>query len=71
MMSALTDKFECALFAGLRLSEWAQDARCSDIKNYKLDFKKQARALCLGDIRFEAVSSHSIHGEAVLRSSIR
>jgi hypothetical protein len=53
LMPAMADWFECGLFAGLRLSEWAQDAHCSDMKSFKLDFKQQARALCLGDIRFE------------------
>ena len=53
LMMAMADWCECGLFAGLRLAEWAQDAHCSDIVHYKRDFKQQARAFCLGDIRFE------------------
>ena len=53
LIMAMADWCECGLFAGLRLAEWAQDAHCSDITNYKRDFKQQARAFCLGDIRFE------------------
>ena len=51
---ALADWFECGLFAGLRLSEWAQEAQHSSMDSYMLDFKKQARAFRLGDISFES-----------------
>lgn len=51
---ALADWFECGLFAGLRLSEWAQEAQHSSMEAYKRNFKKQAGAFCLGDIGFES-----------------
>ena len=51
----LADWFECGLFAGLRLSEWAQEAQHSSMdSSYMLDFKKQARMFRLGDISFES-----------------
>jgi hypothetical protein len=51
--AALVDWFTCALFAGFRLSEWAQDAYKSDIA-YKLNIRNDTQALCLGDVRFES-----------------
>ena len=54
LLAAASDWFECGLFAGLRLSEWAQEASRAHIDNYQRDFKQQARAFTLEDIRFES-----------------
>ena len=53
LMAATADWFECGVFAGLRLTEWAQESGCATMGTHKLDFRQQARAFCLGDIRFE------------------
>ena len=52
MMSAMGDWFQCGLFAGFRLSEWAQDAGHHGLTAYKRDCFRNAKALTLGDIRF-------------------
>jgi hypothetical protein len=52
--AALVDWFTCGIFAGLRLSEWAQDAHKSDITSYKLSLRNDTQAFCLGDVRFES-----------------
>jgi hypothetical protein len=54
LSAALVDWFECGLYAGLRLGEWAQDAFKSEITSYKLNTRSEAQALCLRDIRFES-----------------
>ena len=53
LWAATADWFECGLFAGLRLSEWAQESGSGKMGSYQRDFKHQARAFTLGDIRFE------------------
>ena len=53
LLAATLDWFECGLFAGFRKSEWAQDAYKTSMDDYKKDFKHEARAFCLRDIRFE------------------
>jgi hypothetical protein len=52
--AALLDWFECGLFAGLRLGEWAQTAYRSEITSYQLNIRNEARALCMCDVRFES-----------------
>ena len=53
LLAAAADWFQCGLHAGLRLTEWAQEAGCADLQKYKKDFHNDARAFLLGDIRFE------------------
>ena len=50
--SALADWFQCGLFAGFRLSEWAQPAYKTSIEDYQRDRGNDTQALCLRDIRF-------------------
>ena len=52
LMATLADWFECGLFAGFRLSEWAQEASASRMETFQLDVHGDAKALCLGDVRF-------------------
>ena len=54
LLAALADWFKVGLFAGLRKSEWAQDAGNSDIRCPQLDVKNGTRAFCLCDIHFES-----------------
>ena len=68
MVAAMADWFECGLFAGLRLAEWAQDAHCANLGCYKRDFKQQARAFCLGDVRFEDDARTRFTAKQVLES---
>ena len=53
LLAALVDWFEVGLFAGSRLSEWAQDAYHEKINNYKKDVRDETRAFTLLDFRFE------------------
>jgi len=53
MLAALVDWFEVGLFAGSRLSEWAQDAHHEKLNNYKKDERDETRAFTLLDFRFE------------------
>ena len=68
--TAMADWFECGLFAGLRLAEWAQDAYCADIRRFKRDFKQQARAFCLDDVRFEDDTRSRYSAQQVLHHKV-
>ena len=70
LIAAMADWFECGLFAGLRLAEWAQDAYCANFGSYKRDFKQQARAFCLGDVRFEDDMRTRFSAKQVLESKV-
>jgi hypothetical protein len=66
LLSALADWFQCALFAGFRLSEWAQDAHHSALDSYRRDMHHNAKALCLGDVRFEFANGARVSSVAAL-----
>jgi hypothetical protein len=57
LVAALENWFECGLFAGLRLTEYAQPGICFDpaypVKNYRME----TRGFCLGDVRFSAADN--------------
>jgi hypothetical protein len=54
LSAALLDWFECGLFGGFRLSEWAQEATKSEMNSYQLNKRHEAQALCMCDVRFES-----------------
>jgi hypothetical protein len=58
LMAALANWFECALFSGLRLTEYSQPGNNSDpsypVQNYSLE----TRGFCIGDICF-ATADHT------------
>jgi hypothetical protein len=67
LLPALADWFQCALFAGFRLSEFAQDAYHSAPDSFQRDMHLDAKALCLGNIRFEnAAGARLTSVEAIL-----
>jgi hypothetical protein len=66
LLPALADWFQCALFAGFRLSEWAQDAHHSALDSYRRDMHHDAKALCLGDVRFEFANGARVSSVAAL-----
>jgi hypothetical protein len=71
LLSALADWFQCALFAGFRLSEWAQDAYHSAPDSYRRDMHLDAKAICLGDVRFESASGARLSSvEALLANPL-
>jgi hypothetical protein len=67
LLSALADWFQCALFAGFRLSEWAQDAHHSALDSFRRDMHHDAKALCLGDVRFEDANGARVSSVAALQ----
>jgi hypothetical protein len=71
LAAAMADWFECGLFAGLRLAEWAQDAHCAALGTYKRDFKQQARAFCLSDVRFEDDTRTRFSAKQVLEHKVQ
>ena len=65
--SALLDWFEIGLFAGLRLSEWAQDGASANIDRPKLDIFGDSKAFCLNDVRVRTVDGCRLRGAAILQ----
>jgi hypothetical protein len=71
LLQALADWFQCALFAGFRLSKWAQDAYHLAPDSYRRDMHLDAKALCLGDVRFESASGANVSSvEALLANPL-
>jgi hypothetical protein len=52
--AAMLDWFEIGLFAGLRKSEFAQDAGCYNTDYPKMNFRHETQAFCLGDVYFQS-----------------
>ena len=68
-VAALADWFQCALFAGFRLSKWAQTAYKSGLEDYQRDRRDDAQALCLRDVRFTDARGAKYTAGEVLQSS--
>ena len=70
LMAAAADWFECGLFLGLRLSEWAQDTPGKNIEAYQRDFRQQSRAFNMSDIRFESNTRARLTAQQVLENNL-
>lgn len=58
--NALRDWFGVGLYAGLRLTEWAQEAGNSNINNPILDPQGKPKAFCLNDLEFRGIGNRRI-----------
>jgi hypothetical protein len=65
--AALLDWFEIGLFAGLRLTEWAQTNAHRNVDSPQLDDFGDARAFCLNDVRAVTRTGIRLQGAAILR----
>jgi hypothetical protein len=65
-LAALQDWFTIGLFAGLRKSEWAQDAVASAVGSQHLNRKFETYAFCVTDFRFEMSDGARLIGLDVL-----
>ena len=62
--AALCDWFECGLFGGFRLSEWAQNASEWNPSAPQLDIFDDTKAFCLDDLTFEKAARKRISAVA-------
>jgi hypothetical protein len=68
LLAALSDWFECGLFAGLRLTEHGQPAHCTDPRYPLLNKRMETKAFCLRDIRFETITKSRLSATAAIRA---
>ena len=67
LLPALCDWFECGLYAGFRLSEWAQDSTHSDVTSPALNLFGDPTALCLPDVTFATTNNKKVTALAALQ----
>jgi hypothetical protein len=65
-LAALQDWFTIGLFAGLRKSEWAQNAGTATMGSQQLNRFGDTQAFCVNDFRFELTNGKRVLGYAVL-----
>ena len=67
LLPALCDWFECGLYAGFRLSKWAQDSTHSDVTSPALNLFGDPTALCLPDVTFATTNNKKVTALAALQ----
>jgi hypothetical protein len=67
LLAALTDWFECSLFAGLRLTESSQPGNNSDCQYPVQNIRMDTRGFCMNDVRFAAANHTRLSAVQALR----
>jgi hypothetical protein len=66
LLAACNDWFACGIFAGLRLSEWAQDDAHQTLENPTLNYRSDPKAFCINDFSFRGPGNvRMTHEEAL------